>query len=175
MKKTITIFGSSLPNEGDKEFDYAYRLGCLLAKNNFNICTGGYRGIMHAASKGAKENGADVIGITVDLWGATPSEFLTKEIKCENLFERITKLIETGDGYIILQGGTGTLLELAAVWELMNKHLIKKKPAACHSFMWSEIIGVMDKQIENEKRTTGLIKYFESVEEIVDYFKYNLG
>ncbi len=174
MKKTITIFGSSLPKEGDKEFDYAYQLGSLLAKNNFNICTGGYRGIMHAASKGAKENGAEVTGITVDLWGSIPSEFLTKEIKCENLFERITKLIETGDGYIILQGGTGTLLELAVVWELMNKNLIQKKPAACHSSMWSDIIAVMDKQIEHENRSTGLIKSFDNVEEIVDYFRCNL-
>ncbi|MHB1686446.1 MAG: LOG family protein [Ignavibacteriaceae bacterium] len=174
MKKTITIFGSSLPKEGDKEFETAYQLGSLLAKNNFNICTGGYRGIMHAASKGANENGGEAIGITVDLWGAVPSEFLTKEIKCETLFKRITKLIESGDGYVILQGGTGTLLELAAVWELMNKNLIKKKPAACYSAMWKEIITVMDKQIEHENRSAGLIKCFDNVEEIVDYFKESL-
>lgn len=175
MKKTITIFGSSLPKEGDKEFEDAYLLGCLLAKDNFNICTGGYRGIMHAASKGAKENGAEVTGITVDLWGAVPSEYLTKEIRCESLFERITKLIETGDGYIILQGGTGTLLELAAVWELMNKNLLVKKPAACHSAMWGKIVPVMDQQIERENRTAGLIKCFEDVEAIAEYFRYNFG
>ncbi|HUX60922.1 MAG TPA: LOG family protein [Ignavibacteriaceae bacterium] len=175
MKKTITIFGSSLPKEGDKEFEDAYLLGSLLAKGNFNICTGGYRGIMHAASKGAKENGAEAIGITVDLWGATPSEYLTQEIKCENLFERITKLIEAGDGYIILQGGTGTLLELSAVWELMNKGLITKKLAACHSTMWSDIVPVIDKQIRRENRTAGLIECFDNVEAIADYFKRNMG
>lgn len=175
MKKTITIFGSSLPKEGDKEFEIAYQLGSLLAKNNFNICTGGYRGIMHAASKGAAENGAEAIGITVDLWGAIPSEFLTKEIKCENLFERITKLIEAGDGYIVLQGGTGTLLELAVVWELINKNLAAKKPIVCHSSMWNEIVRVMERQIEREKRSTGLIKCIDNVEEIVDYLNKSIN
>ncbi len=171
VKKTITIFGSSLPKEGDKEFEIAYQLGSLLAKNNFNICTGGYRGIMHAASKGASENGTEAIGITVDLWGAVPSEYLTKEIKCDSLFERITKLIETGDGYIILKGGTGTLLELSAVWELMNKKLIRSKPIVCHSSMWKEIVSIMDKQIEHEKRTAGLVESIDNVEEIVEYLK----
>jgi predicted Rossmann-fold nucleotide-binding protein len=45
---------------------------------------------------------------------------VTKEIVCDTLFERIDKLIEIGDGFVVLQGGTGTLLELAAVWEYFN-------------------------------------------------------
>ena len=175
LKKIITIFGSSIPKEGDSEFNFAYQLGRLLALNNFNICTGGYRGIMHAASKGCTECGGEAIGITVDLWGAAPSEFLTKEIKCNTLFERIVKLMETGDGYLILKGGTGTLLELAAVWELMNKNLAKKKPAVCTSEMWREIVSVMEKQIEFEKRSSGLIKYFDKAEEIADFFKSSLS
>ncbi len=169
MKKTITIFGSSLPKPGEKEYEDAYNLGRLLALKGFNICTGGYQGIMDAASKGASENGAGAIGITVDLWGSTPSKYLTKEIQCKNLFERITKLIETGDGYVILQGGTGTLLELAAVWELMNKNLLKTKPLACHSQMWKDIVGIMERQIEHEGRKTGLINCFYGINQIVDF------
>lgn len=167
--KTITIFGSSLPEEGDDEFTFAYMLGKKLAVNNFNVCTGGYGGIMRAVSKGAEENGAGVFGVTVTHWNSTPNEFLTQEIKCETLFERIHKLIELGDGFVVLQGGTGTLLELAYVWEMMNKKIIKKKPVACHSQMWEEIVQVMEKQIEKEGRETGLIKSCGSVDEIVAY------
>ncbi len=167
-KKTITIFGSSLPKEGEEEFIFAYNLGKQLAQNNFNICTGGYRGIMHAASKGARQGGGEAIGITVDLWGAKPSEYLTKEIKCKSLTERIEKLISVGDGFVILQGGTGTLLELAFVWELANKKLMEKKPIVCHSIMWEKIISVMEKQIEKGKRKTGLIKPCNDVDEIIN-------
>lgn len=173
-KKTITIFGSSLPNEGSEEFNFAHQLGKQLAKNNFNVCTGGYRGIMHAVSKGAAEAGAEAIGVTVDLWGAKPSEYLTKEIKCETLFERINKLIELGDAFIVLPGGTGTLLELAVVWELVNKNLLEIKPVICYSPMWKEITAVMEKQIQKEKRQTGLVKNADSVEEIISHLKNNL-
>lgn len=173
-KKIISIFGSSIPRQGDKEYQTAYELGIFLAKKNFNVCTGGYQGIMDAVSKGAKENGAEAIGITVDLWGSTPSKYLTKEIKCESLFERISKLVETGDGYVILQGGTGTFLELAVVWEMINKNLSKKKPAACHSQMWKEIVEIMENQIKHEGRQNGLIKCFDKVEQIADYLSKEL-
>jgi uncharacterized protein (TIGR00730 family) len=169
MKKTVTIFGSSIPKQNESEYETAYNLGAGLAKKGYNVCTGGYQGIMDAVSKGATENGAEAIGITVDLWGAVPSKYLTKEIKCDTLFERITKLVETGDGYVILQGGTGTLLELSVVWELMNKNLLAAKPAACHSDLWKDIVHVMEKQIQKEGRKTGLIKPCNTVEEIVDY------
>lgn len=169
MKKTITIFGSSLPKSGEPEYETAYKLGSELAKRGYNICSGGYQGIMDAVSKGASKNGMAATGITVDLWGAVPSKFLTREIKCNSLFERIAKLVETGDGYVILQGGTGTLLELSIVWELMNKNLVETKPAACFSEMWKTIVEVMENQIIKEGRNTGLIKPCNSVDEIVEY------
>ncbi len=168
-KKTITVFGSSLPREGEPEFVDAFKLGQMLAGKGFIVCTGGYQGIMNAVSKGAVENGGKAIGITVKNWGAKPSKYLSEEIKCENLFARINKLVDVGDGFVILRGGTGTLLELAVVWEYMNKHIIETKPVACHSSLWKEIVFQMEKQIEVEKRVNGLIKYFKNIEDIAGY------
>lgn len=169
MKKTITVFGSSLPKERDEQFLFAEELGKKLAKNNFNVCSGGFGGIMNAVSKGAVSAGGKTIGVTVDLWNAPPSPFLTEKIKCKTLFERIEKLISIADGYVILQGGTGTLLELATVWEFINKRMINPKPVVTHSQMWKEIVEVMEKQIETEKRRTGLVKNFDTVDEIVSF------
>jgi uncharacterized protein (TIGR00730 family) len=169
MKKTITVFGSSKPVELDEQYKVAYKLGNLLAKEGFNVCTGGFFGIMEAVSKGATEAGAEAIGVTVDLWGINGNKYLTKEIKCESVFERIETLIENGDGFVILQGGTGTLLELAAVWELANKGLIDDKPIACHSSMWEKIVSVMNEQMKFEGRNTELVKSFDTVENIAEY------
>ena len=169
MKKTITVFGSSLPKEGEEQFIFAETLGRELAQNNFNVCTGGFGGIMNAVSKGAVSAGGEAIGVTVDLWNIKPNEYLTQEIKCKTLFERIEKLISLGDGYVILQGGTGTMLELATVWEFINKRMISPKPIVAHSEMWKEIVGIMEKQIETEKRKNGLVKNFETVDEIVNF------
>ena len=171
MNKTITVFGSAFPKEDDAQYKFAYQLGVLLAQNGFNLCTGGHKGIMEAASKGAFDNGGLVYGVTVDLWNSEPNPYITIEIREEKLFERITKLLELGDAYIILQGGTGTLLEFAAVWEYANKNLHQPKPIICHSNMWKEIVEVMNKQMKLENRKSDLIKCFDSVEEIVEYLK----
>jgi len=173
MQKTITVFGSSQPVESDEQYKLAYELGSLLAQNGFDVCTGGFFGIMEAVSKGAVENGGEAIGVTVNNWGPDGNKYLTKEIKCSSLFERINKLIETGDGFVILQGGTGTLLELAAVWELSNKKLMDNKPIVCHSSMWQAIISIMNIQMKREGRDSELVKAFDNVEEIVNYLVTN--
>jgi len=173
MKKTITIFGSSKPVENEEQYLTAYSLGKQLAQNGFNICTGGFNGIMEAASKGAVEGGEEAIGVTVNLWSSKANKYLTQEIICETLFERINKLIELGDGYIILQGGTGTLLELAAVWEYANKGLMDNKAVVCHSKIWKVIVSEMNEQMELEGRNYDMVKTFDTIEEIVDYFKLN--
>ena len=174
MQKTITIFGSSVPKQGDDQYSSAEKLGELLALKEFNVCSGGNLGIMEAVSRGAVRNNAKAIGVTLNYGGFTPNKYLTEEIKCSSLFERITRLIEYGDGYVILQGGTGTLLELSAVWELMNKNMLKAKPIACHSTMWKEIVNIMNDQLRRENRLTDLVRCFNSVEEIVEYLSETL-
>ena len=171
MNKTITIFGSSAPSEEDAQYKFAYQLGALLAQTGFNICTGGYKGIMEAASKGAFDNGGLVYGVTIELWKSEPNPYITIEIREAKLFDRITKLLELGDAYVILQGGTGTFLEFAAVWEYANKNLQQTKPIICHSAMWREIVSVMNNQMKLENRRTDLIKYCDNSEEILEYLK----
>lgn len=174
MNKTITIFGSAIPDENDAQYKFAYLLGSVLAQKGFNICSGGYGGIMEAVSKGAYDNAGLVYGVTIDLWDKEPNPYITVEIREQKLFDRITKLIELGDAYVILQGGTGTLLEFAAIWEYANKNLQPLKPIVCHSNMWKQIVGVMNQQIKLENRRTDLVKCAENVDEIVEHLKTSL-
>ncbi len=175
MQKTITIFGSAVPKAGDEQYEFAYQLGKKLAENNYAICNGGYAGIMEAVSKGAYDSGGMIYGITLDNWNSNPNDFITIEIRTKNLFERISKLIELGDAYIVLQGGTGTLLELAAVWELINKNLIKDKPVICHSDLWRQIVNLMNEQLKVENKRYDLIDKADSVDEIISILKNKLN
>ncbi|MCG6958441.1 LOG family protein, partial [bacterium BMS3Abin03] len=124
--------------------------------------------------KGAVEGGAEAIGVTVNLWGGPTNKYITKEIKCNSLLERIHKLLELGNGFIVLQGGTGTLLELAAVWEYINKGLMHAKPIACHSAIWKKIVSEMNEQMKLERRNVDLVKTFDTTEQIVNYLQDNL-
>lgn len=169
MSKVITVFGSSFPKEGDEQYLFAYKLGSSLAGKGFEICSGGFYGIMEAVSKGAIEKGVEVYGVTVDLWGAEPNNYITKEIRCKNVFERVETLMQLGDAFVILQGGTGTLLELAAVWEYSNKKLMDEKTIVCHSSMWRTLVEVMDKQMVSENRQPGIIKCFDDISEITEH------
>lgn len=169
MNKTVTIFGSSIPIFGDEQYEHAYRLGAMLGKNGISVCSGGNLGVMEAVSRGAVENGAKAYGITLKNKFDNHNKYLTEHILCDTLFDRITKLINIADAFIVLQGGTGTLLELAAIWELMNKNMIDIKPAACHGKMWEPVIDNMEKQIALEKRKRSLIKFFVSIEECGEY------
>ena len=167
--KTITIFGSSLPKQGEKEYEDAYLIGKRLGEKGYNVCSGGFQGIMDAVSKGAKEAGGEAIGITVPLFGAQSSKYLTKEIQCNTLFERLDSLIAIADGFIILPGGTGTLLELSLVWEMMNKKLSDIKPVACLGEMWNNIAAPMEERVKFEGRKENLINCFASVDEVLNF------
>ena len=170
-RKIVTVFGSSLPKPGDLEYETAFELGKQLALNGFDVCSGGFQGIMDAVSKGATSEKGKAIGITVDLFDAEPSKYLTTEIKCNTLFERIDKLITSGDAYIVLPGGTGTLVELSLVWEMMNKNMISNRPIICYGEMWKSIVNAMEERTKLEGRKTGLVKCVESVQECLNILK----
>ena len=64
---------------------------------------------MEAVSKGASQSDVKIIGVTSAVFSPNPNEFINVQVHTRNLHERLQKLIELGDGYIILKGGTGTL------------------------------------------------------------------
>ncbi len=168
-KKTITVFGSSIPQPGEKDYEEAYLVGRKLAENGFNVCTGGAMGIMDAVSKGASEIGAEAIGITVAMFNSKTSKYLTTEVKCDTLFERLDNLITSGDGFIILPGGTGTLLEISLVWEMFNKGISEIKPVACLGEMWSKIVAPMEERVRYEKRRENIINCYNTVDEVINF------
>lgn len=174
-EKIITIFGSSKPVEGEIEYEFARKLGYELGKVGFTICNGGYGGIMEATARGAKEAGAKTIGITVATFGGSANKWIDEEIKARDLFERLKILIEKGDGYVVLKGGTGTLVEISLVWELMNKGLINPKPFIAVRF-WSPVIEIISEQLRYESREDAaeFIRVMNNIDEIVKYMAQRL-
>ena len=52
-ERIITVFGSSRPLPEETDYQEALELGRRLAAAGFAICSGGYGGVMEAASRGA--------------------------------------------------------------------------------------------------------------------------
>ena len=126
MQKKIAVFGSGIIKEGSRQFKIAYEIGFFLAKAGFTVVNGGYGGSMLASAKGAKKAGGKTIGVTTDDFGSSKNPFIDRELRKKTWQERLHRLIELGDGYIVLDGGTGTLTEFMVVWEMENKKFQKK-------------------------------------------------
>ena len=146
--KTITVFGSSLPGEGSKAYIEAQRLGRLLAEAGYAICNGGYGGLMEATARGAREAGGHTIGITCVIWPRSANSYIVEEVRTASFPLRLMTLIERGDAYIVLPGGTGTLAELALCWEMMNKGTLSKtvggrKPLLVMAPYWQPVIDCL--------------------------------
>jgi len=126
----ITVFGSSTAAPGTAEYQAACELGRAIAQAGWTLCNGGYGGTMEAAAKGAVEAGGHTIGVTCHAFGrAGPNRYIRQEVPTFDLLTRLNILVRLGHAYVVLPGGTGTLLELSLVWELLNKGLLRRRPA----------------------------------------------
>jgi uncharacterized protein (TIGR00730 family) len=159
--KTVTVFGSSLPPEQTAPYEEARLLGRALAERGFAVCNGGYGGVMEASARGARAVGGHTIGVTCSIWPSRANPWIVEEVRTASFPERIIMLIERGDGYVVLPGGTGTLAELALAWEMMNKATLSatvggKKFLVLVGSYWQGVIDCVNQETELVVHIPGL-------------------
>jgi len=183
-EKIITVFGSSRPKERDAAYDGARELGSLLAKSGFAVCSGGYGGVMEAVSLGAKEAGGKTYGVTAEFFKRKANEWIDVEVRKKTWEERLFELIALADGFVACRGGTGTLVELAVVWEMLNKAVIPSKPFVVLGEFWLPILQRV-REVEQDGRASSegpiwgeakgdLIKSAKTPQEVVNYLAEHL-
>src|ERR1700680_324432 len=138
--KVITVFGSSRPEDGHADYVEALELGRALAAAGFAVCTGGYGGGMEAVSRGASESGGRVLGGASSFFRPPANRWVEEETRVATWQERLFELVRLGDGYVACKGGTGTLVELAVVWEMLNKKAMKQRPFVVLGDFWRPIL-----------------------------------
>ena len=138
--RIVTVFGSSRPREGDADYADARELGAVLATNGLVVCSGGYGGVMEAVSRGAKEAGGRTLGITAAFFHARANRWIDEQVRMKSWQERLFELVRRGRGYVACKGGTGTLVELAVVWEMLNKGVMRGKPFVVLGEFWRPVL-----------------------------------
>ncbi len=140
----IAVFGGASPKPGDDTYEQARQLGNLLGCAGHTVMTGGYIGVMEAASRGAFEAGAHVIGSTceqLETWRNTKANVWVKEEwKHKTLRDRMYALIDACDAAVVMPGGVGTLAELMVMW---NEEIISRKPPRLMVVVgesWSQVV-----------------------------------
>jgi len=164
----VSVFGGQAVARGSDDYEQARRLGRRLAEQGFVLCTGGYGGTMEAVSRGAKEAGGRTIGVTVDLFGATPPNDWVDEVEnTASLLLRLDKLTVLGDAFVIVRGGVGTLLELALVWNLVMLGASPSKPIVVVGRAWHAVLARMEETLTLTGRHLDLLMLVDDVDQAV--------
>jgi uncharacterized protein (TIGR00730 family) len=139
----VSVFGGSQPKEGGAAYAEAMELGKLLAERGHIVLTGGYIGTMEAVSRGAREAGGHVIGVTcedIEAWRPIQANaWVMEEIRKKTLIERLHTLIHESDAALALPGGPGTLTEIAMMWNLMIVESLHRRPLILIGDGWQSV------------------------------------
>lgn len=146
--KRIAVFGGAEAPEHSALYHEVAIVAKMLAEKDYTIVNGGGPGVMLAATKGADAAGGKTISVTFDPQNAPGFEgryvknHTDKEIKTQNYVERMYKLMEQSDCYVIFRGGTGTISEFGTAWCLARLYFGHHKPFILYGKFWKDIIDV---------------------------------
>ena len=166
----MAVFGSSEPADGHPHYGLARSVGNLLARAGCVVLNGGYGGVMEACSRGAREAGGHVIGVTAASFaGRVANPFIAEERRETDLFGRTRRLIEGADAFIILPGRSGTLAELTLVWALVRARQMTGRPVALLGECWPRLLDTLQHLDFLEPRLLDLTRCALTPEEAVGW------
>lgn len=138
--RIVTIFGGSKCKDDSEEYQQALDLGGRLAEAGFTICTGGYLGVMEAASRGAREKGGRVFGIVMNQFKSEPNRYLTDKVATDHFYDRLQNLIMRSVGFVALRGGMGTVTEISLVWNKLQTRVLDRRPLVLVGDCWKKVV-----------------------------------
>lgn len=167
----VTIFGGAKCQESDPEYAEARRVGQLLAEAGYTICTGGYLGVMEAASRGAHERGGRVLGIVMNQFKAEPNRYLTDKVATPHFYERLQRLITQSVGFIAIRGGMGTVTELSLVWNKIQTRVIGPRPLVLLGDCWLPVVKAWKANLAVSDDDVATLDFATTAEEAVAIVK----
>lgn len=164
----MTIFGGSKCHADSPEYKEAKNLGALLAEAGFTICTGGYLGIMEAASRGAREQGGRVFGIVMNQFKSEPNRYLTDKVATDHFYDRLQNLITRSVGFVAFRGGMGTVTEISLVWNKLQTRVLERRPLVLVGDCWREVVDAWQKSLVVSNDDVGFLDFAADAEEAAE-------
>lgn len=176
--KRVAFFGDAEANETDIHYKLAYETAELLAKNGYIIVNGGGPGVMLASTLGAAAAGGEIevaiidervdMGANYEGSGNDNKSKATIIYRNQNIQDRTEKLVDISDAFIIFKGGTGTMAELALVWEKAKFAYGSHKPLIFVGAFWREILELMVKDLGFDKIEKKVYEVVNSPDEVLE-------
>ncbi len=170
VNPVIAVFGSSNSKLPENVAEMSERLGEAIAAKEWSLATGGYSGVMEAASRGAHKHdpNAHVIGVTTDIFQhrSGPNRYVNDERIQQGLLNRIGCLMQDADAYVLIWGGIGTLAELFLAWNLIATGW--DKPLVAIGPWWNPLLDAMQAEMEISNKARAVITVVDTVEEAME-------
>ena len=170
-ERIVTIFGGAKCGEDDPEYEQARRVGQLLADAGFTICTGGYLGVMEAASRGAREKGGRVFGIVMNQFKHEPNRYLTDKVATDHFYDRLQNLITRSVGFVALRGGMGTVTEVSLVWNKLTTGVIGRRPLVLVGECWPSVVEAWTKHLAVSDSDLAFLDFAANADEAAEIIK----
>ncbi|HJY98469.1 MAG TPA: LOG family protein [Patescibacteria group bacterium] len=171
--KNIAFFGDADISEADETFKAAFDVAEALAKEGYVIVDGGGPGVMDAATAGAAKAGGKTISVTFDPVNAPGYEgkyignVTDTEIVTTNYIERMFKLMEYGDVFIMFKGGSGTMSEFGTAWALAKLYFGHHKPFILFGESWIPIIDAIRSNMNIDAKEMSVFEICRTREDIL--------
>ncbi len=175
--KRVAFFGDAAVLSDHPAYRAAYFTAKKLAKLGYVIVNGGGPGVMDAATRGAESVEGKTESVTFYPEHATGFEgrYLAnttdREIKTHNYIDRMFRLMEETDIFLIFNGGTGTLSELATAWVLAKLYYGHHKPFILVGSFWRPIIGAIHDNMLIDAKEMDVFRIVDGIDDIVPTMK----
>lgn len=160
----VAFFGFADAKPEDPLYKEAFVTAQFFAQQGLTIVDGGGPGVMDAATKGAQSVNGETISVTFypkdapGFEGRYVGNIAGKEIVTRNYIERMFKLMEHADAYLIFNGGTGTISEFGTAWVMARLYFGHHKPFILYGEFWKEIISVIQKEMKMRGNETDVFR-----------------
>lgn len=164
-ERIVTIFGGSKCGPESAEYQEARKLGRMLAEAGFTICTGGYLGIMEAASLGAREGGGRVLGIVMNQFKSEPNRYLTDKVATDHFYDRLQNLITRSVGFVAFKGGMGTVTEVSLVWNKLQTRVLGSRPLVLVGDCWTGVVNAWQENLVVSDTDVSILSFAETAQD----------
>ena len=149
----VTFFGSARLESSHSMYKLAEKTAFLLGKEGYAVITGGGPGIMEAANKGAKESGAESVGLNIELpFEQIPNKHITLLLDFHYFFCRKFMFLKYAKAFVIFPGGFGTLDELfESITLIQTKRMPRFPVILVGKDYWQAMMEWMNKTVLTEK------------------------
>ncbi|MDP4010027.1 MAG: LOG family protein [Candidatus Shapirobacteria bacterium] len=175
--KIVAFFGDADAQKTDAHFIGAFETAKLLAENGYIIANGGGPGVMLAATLGAKAGSGQVQAVVIDP-KKVPKNFegeshentdlVDKKYELQFYEERLNKIVEIADAFVIFKGGTGTLAEVGLVWSKAKFEFGHHEPLIFFGDFWREIISTLVWDLNLEKKEQEVYEIVDRPEKVLE-------